>query len=155
MASRTWVGGGSNDWFTAANWDPQGTPGSGDTLIVTSGTPTISSGSTVESEAIVLNGATVSPPLTLTAIDATFTETFAVLNTLTAQSDAKLLAEGNTSFDGQIYVQAVAGQLTIDAESDGTNPGNFTLSNSDDAALVLVSRESSLHLTGQTITNNA
>jgi Ca2+-binding RTX toxin-like protein len=159
MTNRTWTGITNNDWSTSGNWDPAGTPQSGDNLTVTSGTPTVSSGSTITSEAIVLNGATVTTPVSLTAIDTTFNETFSALTTLTAFSTATLRAEGNTSFDGQIYVQATGGRLTIDSESDGTNAGNFTLSNSDDAALVLVSHESSLHLAagtgGSTITNDA
>jgi T5SS/PEP-CTERM-associated repeat protein len=42
---RTWDnGGGNNDWFTAANWNPNGSPASTDNLTINSGTPATASG---------------------------------------------------------------------------------------------------------------
>src|SRR5690242_5057969 len=98
MTDRTWTGGVSNDWFTSGNWNPEGAPQSGDTLTLTSGTPTINQGDPdVSGQAIVLGGLTASSPVTLTAIDAKFKEPSPSLITITALSQATLLAEGNTS----------------------------------------------------------
>src|SRR5215471_5511928 len=69
---------------------------------------------------------------------------------------ATFLSEGNaTSFDGQIYVKAMGGGLTIDSEPDsGGHPGNFTLNNTDGKALIVVGQESLLTITGQTVTDD-
>jgi hypothetical protein len=50
-------------------------------------------------------------------------------------------------------VQTINGGLTINSQSDGSTPGNFTISNDEGDGLVLVSHASALVLTGQTITN--
>jgi T5SS/PEP-CTERM-associated repeat protein len=41
--SREWTGADSNDWFTNANWNPDGSPASNDNLTVNSGSPAATS----------------------------------------------------------------------------------------------------------------
>lgn len=162
MSTFTWNQGISGGWFVGTNWTPQGIPTTGDIVVIQSGTPSIPSGSApIVGEQIVLGGV---GPATLIATNATFAGTSGKpeLNaTLTvvggeptvAAPSAVLRAVGRTSFDGQIYVNALNGGLTIEAVGDGVSAGNFTLLNTDLKATVLVNQESLLSLKAGTITN--
>ncbi len=58
---RTWTnGGGDNNWFNAANWNPNGVPATDDILEIVSGTPATLSQVTITNEGSILlaNGAT-------------------------------------------------------------------------------------------------
>jgi len=165
MATQTWIAGKTGDWFTAANWTSGSVPAVGDTALIGSGTPTIAAGAAaIEGVTIVLGGSQVASPVTLEAIDAKFVgagskpETNTKLIVTGGQPatplNAIFLVEGNTSFDGQILVTAVGGSLTIDSQSDGTIPGNFSFLNTDEQAVMVVTQESCLLFRGQTITNN-
>ena len=170
MAVRTWNAGTVGVWFDVDNWTteppPDSVPVTGDTVIIGSGTSTINAGDpSILGEAILLGGLAVGSSVTLEAISATFddttTSTGRVNTSITVAGgeptssplNAIFLIEGSTPFDGQIFVEAIGGSLTIDAQSDGSNPGNFTVLNSDGKAVVLVTQESFLTFTGQTITN--
>ena len=163
MTTLTWIAGNPGNWFTAANWSTNSTPQIGDTMIVASGTAIISADPhpTIGGESIVLGGANAGATVTLQAIDTTFTASPSdIATTITVSGGdgpsalhATLLVEGASFLQDQIFVQAAGGKLTIDSESDGSTPGNFTITNATDESLILVSHESFLDLTGQTITN--
>jgi hypothetical protein len=162
MSTLTWKQGLAGNWFVGTNWSPQGIPATGDTVVIPTGTPSIAAGSApIIGEQIVLGGV---GPATLIATNATFAGTSgrpdlnATLTVVggeptTAAPSAVLRAVGRTSFDGQIYVNALNGGLTIEAVSDGIAPGDFTLLNTDLKATVLVNQESLLSLKAGTITN--
>jgi hypothetical protein len=153
MVTRTWNGGAGN-WFLPGNWTPAGSLAPGDTAIVRSGTPTINAGSFISDETITLGGSTSS--VTLRVVESTFDTdtTINVVGSNTAALDVVLRSEGETTFENLIYLLAPHGTLTIDAQPDGTTAGNFQLTNSADSTLILVSRESTLNLSGETITND-
>lgn len=163
MGTITWKQGTAGNWFTSANWTPQGTPATGDTVVIVSGTPTIPGGSpAIIGEQIVLGGLASA---TLVATNATFAGTPSAKDEVNATFTAVggeptspaasvvFRAEGATSFDGQIFVNVLNGSLAIEAVNDGFSPGNFTLLNTDLKATVLVNQESLLWLKAGTITN--
>ncbi|MGD9885193.1 MAG: hypothetical protein AB7U95_34350 [Reyranella sp.] len=164
MTTQTWVSGVVGDWFTPANWTTDTVPVALDTAMIGSGNPTIGQGSSILGQTIVLGGSATASSVTLTAIDSSFgqstgTPSFATRlfatggHPVTSPLRATFLVQGNTSFEGQIIVSAMGGSLTIESQSDGVNPGNFTLLNTDSSTVVLVSQESFLSFTGETITN--
>ena len=65
-------------------------------------------------------------------------------------TEATILSQGTTSFLGKILVEAPGGNLAIDVASDGST-ANFIIK---EDALVLVTQESSLTLSGSRVTNN-
>ena len=65
---------------------------------------------------------------------------------------ATFLSYGFTTYEGQIFVEAFGGSLTIDAESFGAFPGEFQFLNTIGSTFVLVTQESALHFTGEKIT---
>src|SRR5262245_22487976 len=155
MATTTWNTGTVGSWFASSNWTPANVPASGDTAIVRSGTPTIDAGSLISNETIIVGG---SSSVTLRAIGTTF-DTGTTINVVGSGSaagplDAVLHSEGETTFENLIYLLAPHGTLTIDAQPDGTTAGNFHLTNPANSTLILVSRESTLNLSGETITND-
>ena len=162
MSIFTWRQGIAGSWFAGTNWTPQGIPATGDTVIIPSGSPSIPAGSAqIIGEHIVLLGV---GPTTLVAANATFAgsstqpEVNATLDVVggeptSASPSAVFRAVGSTSFDGQIYVNALNGGLAIEALSDGFASGNFTLLNTDLKATILVNQESLLSLKAGTITN--
>jgi len=77
-----------------------------------------------------------------------------VVGSGTAPLEVVLRSEGETTFENLLYLLAPHGTLTIDAQPDGTTAGNFHLTNPADSTLILVSRESTLNLSGETITND-
>lgn len=165
METQTWVSGAVGDWFDPANWISGIPPAPRDTAIIGSGMPILGEGSSILGQTIVLGGPQAAPTVTLSAIDASFgpyasnNASFATRlivsggHPVTAPLHATLLAEGDTSFEGQIVVGAMGGSLTIQSQSDGVQPGNFTLLNPDFSTVVLVSQESFLSFKGETITN--
>jgi hypothetical protein len=165
MATQTWVPGVVGDWFLPANWTTDTVPVPLDTALIGSGMPIIGEGSSILGQTIILGGSATASSVTLAAIDTTFgpntgTTPFATRlfvtggHPVTSPLRATFLVEGNTSFEGQIIVQAPGGSLTIESASDGTNPGNFTLDNADFSTTILVNQESFLLFKGQTITND-
>lgn len=166
MTQITWRTGLAGNWFVSANWIPSTVPATGDTAIIESGVVTISSstpsGPSIVGEAIVLGGADDGSPAILHAINTVFTGTAPgpteINATLTvtgapAQTDAVFIVEGNSSFDGQIFVEAIAGSLTILVQSDGDGPGLFSILNLDDKAAIVVSQESFLDFEGEHVFN--
>lgn len=165
--TQIWTPGNVGNWFTGANWKSGTVPQTGDTAVIQSGTAIISSlpNPSIVGEDIQLGGLTVGSPVTLVAIDATFEGSGSgaseVNTTLTVTGgkptgstvDAIFLVEGNTSFDGQIFIEPIGGSFTIDSESDGTHPGTFTFLNTDLKATMLVSQESFLAFKGGTFVN--
>ena len=165
MATQTWVSGVVGDWFLPANWTTDTVPIQLDTALIGSGNPIIGDGSAILGQTIVLGGSTTASSVTLTAIGSSFgpstgspsvaTRLFvAGGHPVTSPLRATFLVEGDTSFEGQIIVQAPGGSLTIEAATDGTSPGNFTLDNADFSTTILVGQESFLSFKGQTITND-
>jgi hypothetical protein len=160
-----WLSGATGNWFTASNWQGGTTPATGDTAFISSGTAIISASPNpqIEGIAIVLGGD--GDPVTLSAINATFegsgsgaqevaTRLF-VKGTLDNKTDAQFIVAGETSFDGQIFVNALAGRLTIDVRDDGNTAGLFTLANTDEKAAIVVSQESFLDFEGKTVFNHS
>jgi hypothetical protein len=105
MATRSWIGGGTNNIYAASNWSPSGAPGFGDTLYMVSGTANMHGGTlsadtldigtrtsftTPGSATVNLSGGAV---LSAHVADAAFTEQQVVFNiagkdTLNLQEDA-------------------------------------------------------------------
>src|SRR5690242_12287948 len=109
-----WRDGVTGNWFAAGNWTTGVVPATGDTAIIESGTAIISSSSApvIVGEAIVLGGADDGSAAILQTVDARFegsgsgaTEVNATL-TVTGElgtTHAFFIAQGDTSFDGQIF----------------------------------------------------
>ncbi len=160
-----WRSGVTGNWFVADNWTSGVVPAAGDTAIIASGTAIIaaSSDASIIGEAIVLGGAEDGSTVVLHAVNAQFAgsgsssselnATLTVSGALAGTTNAVFIAEGNTSFDGQIFVEPVGGSLTIQSISDGVNPGTFTLLNTDSKATIVVSQESFLDFEGQNFVN--
>ncbi len=158
-----WRTGVSGDWFIAGNWVPNTVPATGDIATIADGTAIIDAPSNpLVGIAIVLSaddtilkaiGARfegTAPPPGTSEINATLT----VSGALADSTDAVFIVEGDTSFDGQIFVEAIAGSLTILVQNDANgNPSVFKLLNTDQKAAVVVSQESFLDFEGQTIFN--
>ena len=158
-----WRSGLTGSWFASTNWVADVVPATGDTAIIDSGTAQIlSPSSPLVGIHIVLGGVDGSPPAILEAIDAVFegsSGTPEINVTLTvsglpALTNAVFIAEGETSFDGQIFVEAVAGSLTILVRDDGDGSA-LTLLNTDQKAAIVVSQESFLDFEGQTVVNES
>jgi hypothetical protein len=160
-----WRSGAVGDWFFRGNWSPTKVPATQDTAIIEDGTAIISSpAKPLAGINIVLGGDDDGAVATLKAINASFqgaqsgqrefNATLTVTGTLADSTDAVFVSQGNTSFDGQIFVEAIAGSLTIQVQSDGNGPGTFRLLNVDRKAAVVVSQESFLDFEGQTVINN-
>lgn len=165
MTDITWLSGTTGNWFTASNWQGGTIPVTGDTAFIESGTAIISATPNPEIQgiAIVLGGD--GDPVILSAINATFegagsggqeiaTRLF-VKGTLDDKTDAQFIVAGATSFDGQIFVNALAGSLTIDVRDDNATAGIFTLANTDKKAAIVVSQESFLDFEGTTVFNHS
>lgn len=165
MATQIWVSGAGGYWSTPSNWISGIPPGPRDIARISFGIPIIGQSSSIQGEAIFLGGEPAASSVVLAAIDTIFepytsgTSAFQTRllvtggHPVTSPLRARFIAEGNTSFEGQIVVEAVGGSLTINSASDGQNPGNFTLLNTGSETVVVVSQESFLFLQGQTITN--
>jgi hypothetical protein len=162
MATDVWDAGTVGPWFTAGNWASDQVPVDGDTVTIGSGKAIINAGDPhIQGETILLGGSPAGASATLEAVSASFgpgsgsghstSITVAGGDPTSSPLAATFLIEGTTSFDGQIFVEAQNGSLTIDAQSGG----NFVLDNTDHKALILVTQESLLDFTGDTITNNA
>src|SRR6266849_3371018 len=67
--SFTWTGASGNDWFTAANWSPNGVPGSADSAVINAGA-TVTAGSNVSVTNLDFNGTsfTIGGNLTVTGV---------------------------------------------------------------------------------------
>jgi hypothetical protein len=166
MASQVyWRNGVTGGWFFPGNWVSGAVPVTGDTAIIETGTATIDApANPLVGIAIVLGEGDAilraihatfegtNPPQGTPEINATLT----VTGDLAASTDATFIVEGQTSFDGQIFVEAIAGSLTILIQ-DGPNgqAGVFALKSTDNKAAVVVSQESFLDFEGQTVTNGA
>ena len=164
MASEIhWRTGIVGDWFVAGNWVQSTIPTTGDIATIADGTAIIASpANPLVGIAIVLSaddtilkaiGATfegTSPPPGTSEVNATLT----VSGALADSTDAVFIVEGETSFDGQIFVEAIAGSLTILIQDDGNGHASvFKLLNTDNKAAIVVSQESFLDFEGQTVFN--
>ena len=159
MATQIWVSGAVGDWATGSNWQSGIPPATGDLLIVSSGFPTIDEGSTISGVEIVLGGEPTASAVSLAAIATTFEPADTDDNDMqirvsgghpvTSPLHATFIVEGDTSLEGQIIVQAMGGNLTIESMGGGGTPGNFTLKGST----ILVTQESFLALEGDMFTN--
>lgn len=162
MTTQIWIPGTIGSWTDGDDWQSGQAPSTGDTAIVGSGAPTVTSGTTIAGEAIVLGGSDTATSVTLTAIDAVFegsgTGSSEINTTLSVTGgtpgsalEAIFIAQGNTTFDGQILVGAIGGGLTIDASGAGNS---FTFDNDDGKAVMVVYQESTLSFSGGTIVND-
>lgn len=166
MASQIyWQSGTVGDWFVSGNWVSGVVPVTGDTAIIETGTAIIDSpADPLVGIAIVLGAGDA----ILRAIDATFegtdppqgtpevNATLTITGSVVDSTDVTFIVEGDTSFDGQIFVEAIAGSLTIVVQDDGHgHAGVFKLLSTDNKAAVLVSQESFLDFEGQTVFNEA
>jgi hypothetical protein len=161
MATQTWSPGAVGDWATGSNWNTGVPPATGDFAIVNSGFPIIDEGSTISGVQILLGGEPTSSTVILGAVDSTFAaagdDDMQIFvrggHPVTSPLHARFIVEGDTFFDGQIYVEPLGGSFTIEVASDDGSPSNFTFANTDNAAVMLVSQESVLLFEGDTITN--
>jgi collagen type I alpha len=120
VATETWIGSTSTDWFTASNWDTSSVPASGDDVVIptTATAPHLSKGTTVDS--VTISGTTSlslssSPVTTLIATNGiTLSSTGGVTGngTLLLGSGATLTATGAAT------IAASGGQLAIDGPID-------------------------------------
>ncbi|MGV3634159.1 MAG: hypothetical protein ACO1NY_07395, partial [Pseudorhodoplanes sp.] len=166
MASEIyWQNGVTGDWFVPGNWVAGVVPVTGDTAIIETGTAIIDTPADAlvgiaiilsEDDAVLraihatFEGNT--PPVGTSEVDATLM----VTGDLAASTDAVFIVEGHTSFDGQIFVEAIAGSLTILIQDDPNGQASvFTLNSTDNKAAVIVSQESFLDFEGQTVFNAA
>jgi hypothetical protein len=170
MAIQTWILSRIGNWFDPANWTTGQVPVPGDRAVINAGTAMVARPqpgpfAVVAGVSILLGGLDTGEPVTLEAVDAVFqdsggTPEFDTVLTVSGGEptrsalNATFLAEGRTSFDGQILVSALAGGLIIDSEPDSRGTaGNFTFNNADQKAVMVVGQESVLTFQGQTITN--
>ena len=166
MASQVyWRNGVVGDWFVGGNWVSGVAPTTGDTATIEVGTAILDQPvNPLIGIAIVLGEGDA----VLRAIDATFegtdppqgtpeiNATLTVTGSLAASTDAVFNIQGEASFDGQIFVEAIAGGLTILIQDDSHNhAGVFRLLNTDEKAAIVVSQESYLDFEGQTVFNEA
>lgn len=147
MTDRTWVAGAAGDWLTAANWEPSGVPGPGDTLTIVTGTPTITTD--ISDEIIRLIG-----PATLTLVGVDLAPGGGAMQVLVrggadTPTEAVIASQGATLFEGKLLVEAAAGSLTIDSIADANGDG-FALGAD---TLLLVTQESLLAITGDAFAN--
>jgi hypothetical protein len=161
MVEAIWREGTVGYWFVSTNWEFDTPPIEGDTALIGSGTAIIDAPShPLLGIAIILGE---DDPV-LRAIDVTFeglatnvgghpSEVNATL-TVTGYNpadpnDASFVIQGVTSFDGQIFVEAINGSLTILIEEDNQSQvGVFRLLSQDNKAAVLVGQESVLDFEG-------
>lgn len=161
-----WNSGVTGDWFAASNWTPAVVPTAGYSATIGSGTAIVSAGhGAVQGVSILLGGLATGEPVTLEADGAVFkglglppNETDMVIqvsggNPFLSPLNATFLVKGKTKYDGQILVEAQGGGLTIDAETNGTDKGQFVFDNTDQKAVMVVEQESVLTFTGDIITN--
>lgn len=134
--------------------------------MIRSGTAIVSAGhAAVQGVSILLGGLATGEPVILQADGATFkglglppNETDMVIqvsggNPFLSPLNATFLVKGKTTYDGQIFVEAQGGGLTIDAETNGTDRGQFIFDNTDQKAVMVVEQESVLTFAGDIITN--
>jgi hypothetical protein len=139
----TWTGAVDSHWEIPGNWKPNGTPQSGDTAAIASGTsnsPTISQRDINEVQIVLGSpdgGSVTLGVASVRFIDGSLTVTGG--DPGSSPVNATLSCQGSVSFGGSITVEALGGSLTIDA-GDGT----FTLTDSLKKTFVLVTQESSL-----------
>jgi len=98
MTTRTWIGGGNNNVFSAADWSPAGIPAAGDTLVMLNGTANLYGGD--------LTGETF-----LFGIAPGFSQASPVLN---VYNGAKVtLTEGGSGYSGSAPTVNVYGHDTV------------------------------------------
>jgi hypothetical protein len=124
-ASKTWVGGTSSDWSTAANWSPSGAPASTDNVRIDPvGTPPAITGSTAIASLTIASGASL-------IASGGFTITGALVNggTLTLANNNYTVGGAFTIASGaSLSVTADAGTNSSLTASGGlTNAGTISL----------------------------
>jgi hypothetical protein len=98
MTTRTWIGGGTNNIFSAADWSPAGIPAAGDTLVMLNGTANLYGGD--------LTGETF-----LFGVAASFSQASPVLN---VYNGAKVtLTEGGSGYSASSPTVNVFGRDTV------------------------------------------
>src|SRR5262245_32664 len=121
VATRTWIGGTSGNWFEPTSWDPNGVPQAGDEVVIADGGPTIPSSDLqpLDNLHVRLGGIDFAQPASISASGATFGSAFGV-TVLPNSPYAALSFDDSTTFNGTVTV--VGGQLsvTIDAELLGS-----------------------------------
>ena len=169
MATRTWLGGTSTDFYTAANW-MTGVPVPGDTLVVAGGTVDMSGsrsltlGSTYifNFETIDFGAASAATPAELDLSHNAILGTGMAIVMSGAAAYGSIVAKGNAGIDDKITLNATTGGLTLNGTA-GTltqlHKGSITVSSA--ATLTLlgnVTDEGSIILAnaaGATLVNNA
>src|SRR4051794_18259465 len=122
MATQIWKPGFFGNWFVPTNWMSGTVPQSGDAVIIESGTPELID-ATIVAEQITLGSVNSGSAVTLLANSAVF-EPLVIAGkaqanqtiTVTGGSfpvSATFLSYGFTTYEGQIFVEAFGGSLTI------------------------------------------
>ncbi|MBN8908921.1 MAG: hypothetical protein J0H99_20390, partial [Rhodospirillales bacterium] len=155
VAIRTWAA-AAGDWFDAGNWTTQGTvapndfPQPGDTAIISSGTPTITTADFAQhgsldngvillsgtAAGIVLGTGTLGPDLTL--------------ESTAARSNGVVTVTGTVVSDASLSVTGAGASLVLDMAGDGTAAGQFV---NGFSSQIFVGVESALQVTGGELTN--
>src|SRR5215831_4587492 len=122
MATRTWIGGATGDWFEATSWDPKGVPQAGDEVVIADGGPSVRSSDPqpLDHLHVTLGGTDFARPASISASGATFGSAFAV-TVLPNSPYAALSFDGSTTFDGTLTV--VGGRLSVTTGSEFQGSG--------------------------------
>lgn len=122
FSQKTWTGSNGSSWNDANNWSPSGIPGSGDDVIINSGSVNLSTTPVGDIGSLTINGGTLTvfSSLSLTLGAASTVASGGVLvnsGTLTLNGD--LVVDGQLDF-GSGLIQG-AGDLTINGTFNWTN----------------------------------
>ncbi|WP_158932114.1 Hint domain-containing protein [Acidisphaera sp. S103] len=160
MTTRSWDG-GTGDWYNALLWstttDETGAPVPGDTVLINSGTVTVSGaeettiGVGLDAVLVTLGAVTMLDPAVIAATDARLGQAFTIVSNATAPY-ATFDTTGPTGLSGTILASAAGGTFGIDATAaDGTQQGAFVLLH---GGLIDVSGGDDLILTGSMVTDS-
>ena len=142
---------GVGDWYDANSWTPAGIPVAGDSLILSSGTATISAADvaqygTIDGEQLTFGG-TAGDVAELDAAGASFGSDFSIVSTGT-NGDALMELTGTNSFAGSLLAGAAGGSFTIELGQTIT-PSSLTLT-----GIAAINDGDTLNLDGGTFLEN-
>jgi len=124
-ATRIWIGGSSNNWYSSANWSPVGGPDETDQLSVFVGTIIGSQSPVVrDGGSILLSGASTNvsfPPLWFLNVGETGTGTVTVRNGADLTSFNATFVGDEVGSDGKLYVQGAGSTFTTNNLRVGLN----------------------------------
>lgn len=120
-AQSTWTGSINNDWNNAGNWSPSGVPGSGDNVIINSGTVSLNTTPVGDIGSLTMNGGDLTIGVSLTISGASNIGGGATLDV-----GADLILNAALVVDGQL----IFGDNSISGVGDLTINGTFNWNSS-------------------------